>query len=122
MLLSQGHEWIQFSGIVRLADIDQTNIVSGQVADARIEYAGDGAIQRSPRGLAVEVLQTSARSGRRDRCACTSSPDFRCASLAPRWPCPCAHAERVRDLGAFPGVRSTSLPAMALWWAGWQRR
>lgn len=50
MLLSQGHEWIQFSGIVRLADIDQTNSVqSAQVADARIEYAGDGAIQRSSR-------------------------------------------------------------------------
>jgi len=50
MLLSQGHEWIQFSGIVRLADVDQTNSVqSGQVADARIEYAGDGAIQRSGR-------------------------------------------------------------------------
>ncbi len=50
MLLSQGHEWIQFSGIVRLADIDQTNsVLSGQVADARIEYAGDGAIQRSGR-------------------------------------------------------------------------
>ena len=41
---------IQFSGIVRLADIDQTNsVLSGQVADARIEYAGDGAIQRSGR-------------------------------------------------------------------------
>jgi len=50
MLLSQGHEWIQFSGIVRLADIDQNNsVASGQVADARIEYAGDGAIQRSGR-------------------------------------------------------------------------
>lgn len=50
MMLSQGHEWIQFSGIVRLADIDQTNsVLSGQVADARIEYAGDGAIQRSGR-------------------------------------------------------------------------
>jgi flagellar L-ring protein precursor FlgH len=50
MLLSQGHEWIQFSGIVRLADIDATNsVASGQVADARIEYAGDGAIQRSGR-------------------------------------------------------------------------
>ena len=50
MLLSQGQEWIQFSGIVRLADIDQTNAVqSGQVADAHIEYAGNGAITRSAR-------------------------------------------------------------------------
>ncbi len=51
LLLSQGREWIQFSGIVRLADIDaQTNSVrSAQVADARIEYAGNGAIQRAGR-------------------------------------------------------------------------
>ncbi len=50
MLLSQGQEWIQFSGIVRLADIDQDNRVSSnRVADARIEYAGNGAIQRAGR-------------------------------------------------------------------------
>ena len=50
MLLSQGQEWIQFSGIVRLADIDESNtITSSRVADARIEYAGSGAIQRASR-------------------------------------------------------------------------
>ena len=51
LLLSQGQEWIQFSGIVRLADIDpQSNSVrSAQVADARVEYAGNGAIQRAGR-------------------------------------------------------------------------
>jgi len=51
LLLSQGQEWIQFSGIIRLADIDpQTNTVrSPQVADARMEYAGNGAIQRAGR-------------------------------------------------------------------------
>ena len=50
MLLSQGREWIQFSGIVRLADIDPDNrIASTRVADARIEYAGNGAIQRASR-------------------------------------------------------------------------
>jgi len=51
LLLSQGQEWIQFSGIVRLADIDpQTNSVrSAQVADARVEYAGNGAVQRAGR-------------------------------------------------------------------------
>ncbi|MCZ8326079.1 MAG: flagellar basal body L-ring protein FlgH [Sphingomonadaceae bacterium] len=50
MLLSQGHEWIQFSGIVRLADLDaESRIVSSRVADARIEYAGNGAIQRASR-------------------------------------------------------------------------
>ena len=50
LLLSQGQEWIQFSGIVRLVDIDpQNQIRSGQVADARVEYAGSGSIQRASR-------------------------------------------------------------------------
>ena len=50
MLLSQGNEWVQFSGIVRLADVDaQNRIRSNQVADARIEYTGNGSIQRSGR-------------------------------------------------------------------------
>ncbi|MDE2303511.1 MAG: flagellar basal body L-ring protein FlgH [Sphingomonadales bacterium] len=50
MLLSQGDEWIQFSGIVRLADIDEdNNVLSTRVADVRMEYAGNGAIQRSAR-------------------------------------------------------------------------
>lgn len=50
MLLSQGHEWIQFSGIVRLADLDADNrVLSTRIADARIEYAGNGAIQRASR-------------------------------------------------------------------------
>lgn len=50
LLLSQGQEWIQFSGIVRLADLDADNrIESSRVADARIEYAGNGAVQRASR-------------------------------------------------------------------------
>ena len=50
LLLSQGQEWIQFSGIVRLVDIDtQNQIRSGQVADAQVEYAGSGSIQRASR-------------------------------------------------------------------------
>lgn len=50
MMLSQGQEWIQFSGIVRLADIDANNTVkSPQVADARMEYSGKGSIQRAGR-------------------------------------------------------------------------
>ncbi|MDE2405409.1 MAG: flagellar basal body L-ring protein FlgH [Sphingomonadales bacterium] len=50
MLLSQGQEWIQFSGIVRLVDIDADNTVpSSKVADAKVEYAGNGAIQKSSR-------------------------------------------------------------------------
>lgn len=48
MLLSQGKEWVRFSGIVRLADIGVDNTVpSTRVADAVIEYAGKGALQRS---------------------------------------------------------------------------
>ncbi len=50
MSLSQGREWIQFAGIVRLADVDENNaILSTQVADAQIIYSGDGAIQRASR-------------------------------------------------------------------------
>lgn len=48
LLLSQGHEWVQVSGIVRLADLDEQNrVASSQVADARIEYTGNGAINRA---------------------------------------------------------------------------
>lgn len=48
MALSQGREFIQFSGIVRLADIDADNrVFSSQVADARIIYSGQGAVQRA---------------------------------------------------------------------------
>ena len=50
MLLSQGDEWVRFSGIVRLADIDENNAIpSSRVADAKIEYTGKGALQRSSR-------------------------------------------------------------------------
>lgn len=48
MLLSQGDEWVRFSGIVRLADIDQENtIASPRVADVYMEYSGKGALQRA---------------------------------------------------------------------------
>lgn len=48
--LSQGKEWVQFAGIVRLTDIDQDNrIYSTRVADARIVYSGKGSIQRASR-------------------------------------------------------------------------
>ena len=48
MLLSQGDEWVRFSGIIRLADIDQENTIpSTRVADAHVEYTGKGALQRS---------------------------------------------------------------------------
>ena len=48
MLLSQGDEWVRFSGIVRLVDIGAENqISSARVADARIEYSGKGSLQRA---------------------------------------------------------------------------
>jgi flagellar L-ring protein precursor FlgH len=50
LLLSQGQEWVQVSGIVRLGDIDTDNRVrSTQVADARVTYTGNGAIGRASR-------------------------------------------------------------------------
>ena len=50
LMLSQGQEWIQFSGIVRLADIGPDNrVASTRVADARIEYAGNGPVSRASR-------------------------------------------------------------------------
>ncbi|MBB3033982.1 flagellar basal body L-ring protein FlgH [Alteriqipengyuania lutimaris] len=50
MQLSQGEEWVQVSGIIRLADIDQDNRISSiRVADARISYSGEGAVQQSSR-------------------------------------------------------------------------
>lgn len=49
-MLSQGQEWVQFSGIVRLADVSPENrIASSRVADARIEYSGNGSVQRASR-------------------------------------------------------------------------
>jgi flagellar L-ring protein precursor FlgH len=48
MQLSQGEEWIQLSGIIRLADVDPDNrIASPRIADASITYGGKGAIQQS---------------------------------------------------------------------------
>ncbi len=50
LLLSQGEEWVQISGIVRIADISQNNtILSGQVADAHVVYTGNGSIGRASR-------------------------------------------------------------------------
>ncbi len=50
MKLSQGEEWVQLSGIIRLADIDQDNRVpSIRVADANIAYSGAGSVQRASR-------------------------------------------------------------------------
>lgn len=50
MMLSQGEEWIQLSGLIRLVDIDVNNtIASTRVADAHIAYSGSGHFQRASR-------------------------------------------------------------------------
>ena len=50
MSLSQGHEWVQFAGRVRLIDINADNrLSSAQVANARIIYSGKGAVQQASR-------------------------------------------------------------------------
>ncbi|MCK0097860.1 flagellar basal body L-ring protein FlgH [Qipengyuania sp. S6317L1] len=50
MVLSQGDEWIQFAGRVRLVDIDGDNTIpSSRVANARIIYSGKGAVQQASR-------------------------------------------------------------------------
>ena len=50
MRLSQGDEWVQFAGILRLIDIDVDNrILSTRIADAQIIYGGQGAIQQASR-------------------------------------------------------------------------
>ena len=48
ILINQGTEFIRFSGVVDPLEISDTNTVpSTQVADARIEYVGDGYINEA---------------------------------------------------------------------------
>jgi len=50
LALSQGEEWVQFAGRVRLIDVDANNrLFSNQVANARMIYSGKGAIQQASR-------------------------------------------------------------------------
>lgn len=50
MSLSQGEEWVQFAGRIRLVDIDGDNTLpSSRVANARIIYSGSGAVQQASR-------------------------------------------------------------------------
>ena len=50
MSLSQGDEWVQFAGRIRLVDIDVENrLSSDQVANARIIYSGKGSVQQASR-------------------------------------------------------------------------
>ena len=50
MMFSQGDEWVQFAGRIRLIDIDSDNrLASSQVANARMIYSGQGAVQQASR-------------------------------------------------------------------------
>ncbi|MFN3991075.1 MAG: flagellar basal body L-ring protein FlgH [Erythrobacter sp.] len=50
LVLSQGEEWVQFAGRVRLIDVDANNrLFSNQVANARMIYSGKGAVQQASR-------------------------------------------------------------------------
>lgn len=45
VLLNGGHEFIRIVGVVRSADVSQQNTVSStQIADARVEYSGNGSV------------------------------------------------------------------------------
>jgi flagellar L-ring protein precursor FlgH len=45
VMLNGGHEFIRVVGVVRSADISQQNTVpSTQIADARVEYSGNGSV------------------------------------------------------------------------------
>ncbi len=50
MNFSQGQEWVQLTGLVRLADIDADNrVLSPRIADAQIRYGGKGSVQTAGR-------------------------------------------------------------------------
>lgn len=50
MMFSQGEEWVQFAGRIRLVDIDSDNrLASPLVANARMIYSGKGAVQQASR-------------------------------------------------------------------------
>lgn len=61
LTLNQGSERIQLSGIIRVADVGPDNtVLSTQVADARIIYAGEGALaDANSMGWMGRVLQSS---------------------------------------------------------------
>ena len=50
VLLNGGHEYIRVAGVVRPADVTpQNTILSTQIADARVEYSGNGSIYSAAR-------------------------------------------------------------------------
>ncbi len=45
VMLNGGHEFIRVAGVVRAGDVTQQNtVLSTQIADARVEYSGNGSV------------------------------------------------------------------------------
>ena len=45
VMLNGGHEFIRVAGVVRASDVTQQNtVLSTQIADARVEYSGNGSV------------------------------------------------------------------------------
>ena len=50
VMLNGGHEYIRVAGVVRAADVSPQNTVSStQIADARVEYSGNGSVYAAAR-------------------------------------------------------------------------
>ena len=50
VMLNGGHEYIRVAGVVRAADVSPQNTVSStQIADARVEYSGNGSVYDAAR-------------------------------------------------------------------------
>ena len=113
MMFSQGDEWVQFAGRIRLIDIDSDNrLASSQVANARIIYSGKGAVQQAqPTGLAQPLLQRhfalltestdDAHSVPPAVCPAGAAGDLR--------PGPCRGRTDPRNLGQFEGLRANQV-------------
>lgn len=59
--LNQGDEYVRLTGLIRVEDIDQNNRISSQrIADARIAYAGRGALaQANEQGWLTSLFNSS---------------------------------------------------------------
>ncbi|MCE5388223.1 MAG: flagellar basal body L-ring protein FlgH [Acidithiobacillus sp.] len=50
VMLNGGHEYIRVAGVVRASDVTpQNTVLSTQIADARVEYSGDGSVYAAAR-------------------------------------------------------------------------
>jgi flagellar basal body L-ring protein FlgH len=109
LTLNQGEEVVQISGVIRPEDVLANNtILSSQVADAKITYAGNGCIGRRQHGQLVgPVLPQSVMAVLREALAM-----FRLLSLLLLLfllATPSALADRIKDLAVISGVRTNQL-------------